>query len=237
MVYHSEQKSALMEKNSLWWIGVDMTTPWTYLWRMTAVIVNATFWTTRRCIDSMSEIWKDVKGFEGIYKVNRDGDIRRINRSKPLTPKMNCGYAKVTLSNNGKPVTLYVHRVVAEAFVENPDNLPLVYHKDGDRTNNRADNLEWDNKRYVIRKCAWCGKEMVQTIHNRAYCSDECRNSAKAKRDAERLKEHIKPKADEPPKSNWKPSRPRMINDIEYCRNYAEHQKEETLRLLREGQL
>lgn len=160
MVYHSEQKSVLMEKNSLWWTGVDMTTLWTYLWRMTAVIVNATFWTTRRCIDSMSEIWKDIKGFEGIYQISNCGRIkslaRKVDRFSTRWEKdasyyvaerirtgspSRGGYLFIPLNKDGQVYPKRVNRLVAEAFLEGYSEDKEVHHIDGDKTNNNVENL------------------------------------------------------------------------------------------------
>lgn len=101
----------------------------------------------------MSELWKDINGYEGLYQISNKGKIRKLrfinnicNKEKifELTPQIiNSGYQKVMLYKNGEYKNALVHRLVAEAFVENPDNKKIVNHKDGDKTNNYADNLEW----------------------------------------------------------------------------------------------
>lgn len=103
-----------------------------------------------------TEIWKDVPEFVGYYQVSNFGRVRRIanysnqNSSWELTkPKiLKCrkhtnGYLRVMFSVNGKHYDRYVHRLVAEVFVENKYGYCEVNHLDGDKTNNNADNLEW----------------------------------------------------------------------------------------------
>lgn len=90
-------------------------------------------------------LWKDVIGFEGLYYISEYGDIRSSYKSKKiLKPKKDKdGYSGVALFKSGKHHHLRVHRLVAQAFLENPDNLPVVNHKDLDVRNNHYSNLEW----------------------------------------------------------------------------------------------
>ena len=108
------------------------------------------------------EIWKPVPGYEGLYEVSNLGRVRSVNRyvkskgesywlrkGKMLSPaKDKNGYLKVNLSCNGKNNIIRVHRLVAQAFLPNPDNLLEVNHKDEDKTNNRVENLEWCTAKY-----------------------------------------------------------------------------------------
>lgn len=99
------------------------------------------------------EIWKDIKGYEGLYQVSNLGNIKSIyfrnnicikEREKIIkkdTNKHNRQY--VMLYKNGKRKNLIVHRLVAEAFIQNPDNLPQINHIDGNPRNNNVSNLEW----------------------------------------------------------------------------------------------
>lgn len=102
------------------------------------------------------EIWKDIKGFEGKYQVSNLGRIRNIQTKhickatlqKKYIMKQG-GYYQITLwKGKYNSVTRTVHRLVAEAFIPNPDNLPQVNHIDHDRTNNCVDNLEWCTAKY-----------------------------------------------------------------------------------------
>ena len=108
------------------------------------------------------EIWRPVVGYEGLYEVSNTGRVRsldryvkcdyeryRLHKGKILSPgKDKDGYLFVVLSCNGKHKTITVHRMVAEAFIPNPYNLPQVNHRNEDKTNNRVDNLEWCNAKY-----------------------------------------------------------------------------------------
>ena len=94
-------------------------------------------------------VWKDVPGFEGFYKVSDDGEIISLRSGKlrkPVPNKSN-GYLYVILCGNDKKC-LPVHRIVAKAFVPDPDNLGHVNHKDENKHNNKASNLEWCTKAY-----------------------------------------------------------------------------------------
>lgn len=108
----------------------------------------------------MKEIWKDIKGFEGIYQVSNLGNVKSLNyrntkEEKMLTPKKNnSGYLWLELTNNKKKSCLLIHRIVALEFIPNLNNLPIVNHKDENPMNNCVDNLEWctalQNVRYSI---------------------------------------------------------------------------------------
>lgn len=106
----------------------------------------------------MKEIWKDIPNYEGIYQVsnkgriksvphaikaNKDGGIRITEERMKTTYIGWHGYVWVALCKNGKSKTHSVHRLVATAFIENPNNLPAVNHKDTNKENNTAENLEW----------------------------------------------------------------------------------------------
>ena len=110
----------------------------------------------------MEEIWKDIKGYEGLYQVSNMGRIKSIDRYVPrkngklqhvygkiMTSFDNGrGYKQVYLTKNSITKAHSVHRLVANAFIPNPDNLPQVNHKDEDKANNRVDNLEWCTQKY-----------------------------------------------------------------------------------------
>ena len=112
----------------------------------------------------MEEIWKDIEGYEGLYEVSSYGRVRSLGqfvnhnyggyayrKGRLLKPGLGSrGYLSVTLSKNGIQKQYTVHRLVAQAFIENPDNLPQVNHKDEDRTNNNVTNLEWCDAKYNV---------------------------------------------------------------------------------------
>lgn len=104
----------------------------------------------------MSEIWKDVVGYEGLYQVSGLGNVRSLNYNKTGEARNlkqftnNKDYLLVTLSKNNRAIQCLVHRLVAEAFIPNPDGLEQINHKDRNRQNNTADNLEWCDCRYNL---------------------------------------------------------------------------------------
>lgn len=99
------------------------------------------------------EIWRDVVGYEGSYIVSNTGIVKSVDRfniknqyikGKELTLQTNHGgYITAAMYKNGKVKVKFVHRIVAEAFIHNPDNKPYVNHLDETRDNNNVDNLEW----------------------------------------------------------------------------------------------
>lgn len=108
----------------------------------------------------MKEIWKDIKGFEGKYQISNYGRIMsfaRYSRGVLINPKHDKdGYLEIGLSNGSRGNCIYkrVHRLVAEAFIENPKNLPIINHKNGVRDDNRVDNLEWcNNSHNQLHRC------------------------------------------------------------------------------------
>lgn len=118
----------------------------------------------------MEEIWKDIEGYEGKYQVSNFGRVRSLDRiqrrtdyrtgkqyetfKKGLMITQNQGkngYMRAKIfDKDGQRKIALVHRLVAMAFIPNPDNLPEVNHKDEDKTNNRADNLEWCTQSYNV---------------------------------------------------------------------------------------
>lgn len=102
------------------------------------------------------EIWKTVIGFEN-YEISNLGNLRNkiTGRYKKLSTNKE-GYIRTSISNKEKVISIAVHRLVAIEFVENPEGKPLVNHKDSNRSNNKAENLEWatpsENAKYMVEQ-------------------------------------------------------------------------------------
>lgn len=102
----------------------------------------------------MQEIWKDIEGYYGLYQVSNLGNVKSLcQNNMKNNPIMKlcldkCGYNVITLRNKGKKKTHKVHRLVAQAFIDNPNNLPFVNHKDEVKTNNVSSNLEYCDAKY-----------------------------------------------------------------------------------------
>ena len=131
----------------------------------------------------MEEIWKDIKGYEGLYQVSNLGNVRsldilinckgargidkHIRKGRILKKVINTkGYYYINLSKKSKIKNTRVHRLVAKAFIENPNNYKIINHIDGNKLNNRVDNLEWctfshnnkDAYKQGLKKPTWKGK-------------------------------------------------------------------------------
>lgn len=89
------------------------------------------------------EIWKDIEGYEGLYKVSNEGRVRSVRRNIILKPFIQRGYATVVFSVGNKRKTIRVHRLVAEAFIPNTQNKPEIDHMNCIRNDNRVENLRW----------------------------------------------------------------------------------------------
>jgi hypothetical protein len=90
------------------------------------------------------ELWKDVVGYEGLYQVSSKGRIYSCISEKFMKLSMHPkGYIMCGLTKDGKQITHKVHRLVAKAFIPNPNNYPQVNHKDENKNNNSMENLEW----------------------------------------------------------------------------------------------
>lgn len=147
-----------------------------------------------------TEIWKDIKGYEGMYQVSSHGRVKSLDRviqlvnggqrtlkGKLISPAPHTrGYVQAPLSKDGVTTRFLIHRLVAEAFIPNPQNKPQVNHKDEVKTNNRLENLEWftqiENINYGTRNqkakealsykvrgiCIKTNKELIFSSHREA---------------------------------------------------------------------
>lgn len=131
----------------------------------------------------LSEVWKDIKGYEGLYQISNLGRVKSLKRfntnnantkDRILKPSLDRkGYLHVVLCKNNKRYNKTLHRLVAEAFIENPENKPQVNHIDEDKTNNRVSNLEWmtnkENRNHgtaIKRMCITNSKPIICTKDN-----------------------------------------------------------------------
>lgn len=118
------------------------------------------------------EIWKDIKGYEGLYQVSNLGNVRSLNfhrekKIKILKPNLKKdGYYETTLSKNSKFKWVRTHRLVAEAFIPNIYNKPQVNHINGNKLDNKAENLEWCTNQENITHAIITGLEKLNGHEN-----------------------------------------------------------------------
>lgn len=127
------------------------------------------------------EIWKDIKGYEGLYQVSNLGRVRSLDRvvvdkngrklhysGKIMTQNKTVdGYPNISLGTYDNKKTITIHRLVAEAFIPNPLNLPQVNHKDEDITNNVWTNLEWCDNGYNVNYGTGNQRRRINTPKNK----------------------------------------------------------------------
>jgi hypothetical protein len=114
--------------------------------------------------------WKDIKGYEGIYKVSNEGQVKSIarnnkfnNRNTEIIMKLNAyganlNYRQISLHKDGKRKNGKIHRLVAEAFIPNPNNLRCVMHMDDNPTNNHVSNLQWGTHKMNLQQMSIKGR-------------------------------------------------------------------------------
>lgn len=133
--------------------------------------------------DLPNEVWKDIKGYEGLYQISDYGRIKSFYRTTTHTRILKerthrDGYLYVGLYKNGKTTTAKSHRLVALYFIPNPENKPQVNHKDGNKLNNNVENLEWctaaENARHAVDTGLWVWTEeskrkLKETLLKKGY--------------------------------------------------------------------
>ena len=128
-----------------------------------------------------SETWKDVVDYEGLYKVSDKGNVYSVARKDSIGRKLGGrilkpgydrdGYLRVYLCKNGKRKTRFIHRLVAGAFVPNPNGYSEINHRDENKVNNYANNLEWCTRRHnvnhgtMIERSAQARSKKVKAIN------------------------------------------------------------------------
>lgn len=132
----------------------------------------------------MKETWKDVIGYEGLYKISNKGRVYSISRNKILKPYLaKSGRFSINLSKLDIGKGFLVFRLVAQAFIPNPNNLETVNHKDEIKINNNVKNLEWmsnlDNIRYSIKRS---GKGIGDRSPHHILTSNQVREIRKLKK-------------------------------------------------------
>lgn len=123
-------------------------------------------------------IIKDIAGYEGLYSINENGDIWSYRRQKFLKPRPDKdGYLRVGLTKDKHQRTFFIHRLLAETFIPNPLNLPLVNHKNEIKTDNRLENLEWATQWYNLEYSR--NKERALSLGN-SYTKKEAKPMGRA---------------------------------------------------------
>ena len=123
----------------------------------------------------MEEIWKEIEGYPN-YQVSNMGRVKRLSTGyyrrteKILKPQLqNNGYLHIKLSQKDKTKCILVHRLIAQVFIPNPNNLPQVNHINEDKTDNRVENLEWCTQKYNINYGNGISKRVKTNKENGTY--------------------------------------------------------------------
>jgi hypothetical protein len=131
--------------------------------------------------NDITEIWKDIQGYEGCYKISNFGNAMALKREysangakmfteEKVLKKRNStdGYFRAALTLRGKRKDVGIHRLVAMAFIDNPENKLEVNHKDGIKTNNHVSNLEWSTRKEQMKHAYDMGlNSIVKNMENR----------------------------------------------------------------------
>ena len=124
----------------------------------------------------MEEIWKDIKGYEGLYQISNLGKVKSLKR---MIKKRKCeeiikipsitnkGYYRLPLCKYGKIKYFHIHRLVAEAFIPNPEGYPIINHIDECPSNNHADNLEWCDQKHNMN-CGTVRQKKSESAPNKS---------------------------------------------------------------------
>ena len=116
----------------------------------------------------IEKIWKPIIGYENLYKINNYGEVLSLRSNKILKPNNNgIGYLIIQLCKNGKRKNYLIHRLVAEHFLDNPNNLPEVNHKDEDKSNNFVNNLEWCKHKYNMNYKQLQKRQQISKEYNK----------------------------------------------------------------------
>jgi hypothetical protein len=128
----------------------------------------------------MQEVWRDIIGYEGLYQVSNIGNVKGI--IKTLKPnKTSKGYLHISLYKNRISKTFKLHRIVAQNFISNPENKLEVNHMDGNKLNNKIDNLEW-NTRFENNKHAIDNKLIIVPQKGSGYWNKKYRGESSRKK-------------------------------------------------------
>ena len=116
----------------------------------------------------IEKIWEPIIGYENLYKINNYGEVLSLRSNKILKPNNNgIGYFIIQLCKNGKRKNYLIHRLVAEHFLDNPNNLPEVNHKDEDKSNNFVNNLEWCKHKYNMNYKQLQKRQQISKEYNK----------------------------------------------------------------------
>lgn len=111
------------------------------------------------------EVWKPIKGYEGLYEVSNLGRVRKIIY-KEMKGEDHLGYRRLNLTKDGVTKPYLVHRLVAEAFIPNPENYPIINHIDECPSNNHVDNLEWCDQKHNMN-CGTVRQRISENSRNK----------------------------------------------------------------------
>lgn len=204
----------------------------------------------------MIEIWKDIKNYEGYYQISNLGNIKSLERivkvnnngdfgkkqERVLKPHLqNNGYYYITLYKGNKRKNNLIHRLVADAFIDNPNNYPIINHKDENKQNNNVENLEWCTYSYnvnygtAIERANENKKDYAVSDETRKKISEANKGKNVSEDTRKRISEALKGKQRTKEQiENWRKSYKEGNHGGENHPMFGKHQTEEAKRAISE---
>lgn len=163
------------------------------------------------------ETFLSVPGYEGLYEVSNLGNVKSLRSGRLMKRSLShFGYEMTTLSKDGKQKTYLIHRLVALAFIPNPDNLEEINHKDEVKTNNSVENLEWCTRKYNLNYGTY--RERMSAIKTGKPNPRKNKIQVEEYDPLKKIREQIRKENEETPQPFWKRTPKKVDEFVEWSR-------------------